>query len=80
MKEEWEANAVLRGVTCFFSLKRPGQRDDLVDALTELGGKDAQSERGIAESTDPNAGACMKCGFRTDREWCPDCGRPVCWA
>ena len=34
-----QGGAPLRGVTCFFSLKRPGQRGDLVDALTELGGK-----------------------------------------
>ena len=26
---------------------------------------------------DPNgANECIKCGFRTDRDWCPDCGRP----
>ena len=29
------------------------------------------------ESTDPSAGECIKCGFRTGRDWCPDCGRPV---
>lgn len=26
---------------------------------------------------DESGGECMKCGFRTHRDWCPDCGRPV---
>ena len=29
------------------------------------------------QSTDPTAGECIKCGFRTELDWCPDCGRPV---
>lgn len=30
----------------------------------------------IPEEDENGAFECIKCGFRTDRDWCPDCGRP----
>ena len=40
----------------------------------------AASKAGMKSSfpeEDDGGGECMKCGFRTHRDWCPDCGRPV---
>ena len=35
-------------------------------------------DRDIPEqAVEDDAPECMKCGFRTWRDWCPDCGRPV---
>jgi len=32
----------------------------------------------VATARDCNDGEeCIKCGFRTKRDWCPECGRPM---
>ena len=41
----------------------------------------ARSKAGMSRYNVPESGGafeCIKCGFHTDRDRCPECGRP-CW-
>ena len=41
--------------------------------------KRAAAARAAAAALEGDDGdnECIKCGFRTNRDWCPDCGRPT---
>ena len=39
--------------------------------------KAGMRERDLSDEAEEGAPECIKCGFRTHRDWCPDCGRPA---
>ena len=39
--------------------------------------KAGMRKRDLPDEAEDGAPKCIKCGFRTHRDFCPDCGRPV---